>query len=457
MGSDNRDTFRPLSRRRFLRAASTTVGALALAACGQAGSEAGGTGQAGTSTAPAASGAQGAATGAVKWSTWGNPGEITRFQEYTADFVSRNPGITSELVPLPSDYEAKMLTQLAGGTAPDVFYSNESFVTRLAANNSIIELTELLNGPQSISKPDEFFEGLWGAGRTEDGKIYGPPVDCNPLGMWLNKKVLADSGVTDAPVELAKAGTWNWDAFSGIVEQVVATGKRGLILENWWGGTYNWATTNGGKIYDKGRFVANEDPKSVEGYQFIYDNLQNKNFVYAGSLPRGQGSDAMFLSQQVAFITGGRWLLPVFKKASGLEYDFVTWPTNTGNKIEPTGVGTSYLVINAQSKNQEAAFAFLTDFVSKQGQVFRLNGGGNALPSIRGADEVVSEDNLPANWQAFLDAREIGWAVFPTQTRVAGLAQDIDSAFDALWLKGGDVKATLDKVGEMVNAKLEAA
>jgi multiple sugar transport system substrate-binding protein len=79
------------------------------------------------------------------------------------------------------------------------------------------------------------------------------------------------------------------------------------------------------------------------------------------------------------------------------------------------------------------------------------------LPAIRGADEVVSEGNLPPNWQAFLDAREIGMALFATQTRVPGLTQDIDTMLDELWLKGGDVKATLQKVGEMVNKKLQSA
>ncbi|MDQ5850517.1 MAG: sugar ABC transporter substrate-binding protein, partial [Chloroflexota bacterium] len=70
---------------------------------------------------------------------------------------------------------------------------------------------------------------------------------------------------------------------------------------------------------------------------------------------------------------------------------------------------------------------------------------------------VVSENNLPANWQAFLDAREIGMALFPTQARVPGLTQDIDKMMDELWLRGGDVQATLKKVGDMVNQKLQPA
>lgn len=450
MDTNERKDAGHVSRRRFLTAAMTAIGGVTLAACGSSTTST--TSTSGATSAPAPSGG----TATITWSTWGNPGELVRFQEYTADFNKRNPNITASLTPLPTDYEAKMLTQLVGGTAPDVFYTNESFVTRLIQNGTIIEMTERLNGPDSKSKPEEFFDGLWGAGRTADGKIYGPPVDCNPLGIWYNKKVLADAGITTMPADLAKNAEWTWDEFVRMCQTVVGGGKRGLILENWWGGTYDWVTTNGGKVYDNGRFVAHEDPKSVEAYQFMYDNLQNKNFTYAGGLPQGQGSDAMFMSQSVAFVSGGRWLLPVFKKNAALEYDFVTWPTNTGKKIEPTGIGTSYMVINAKSANPDAGFNFTTDFVSKDGQLFRLQGGGNAMPSIRGADQVVSEDNLPANWQAFVDAREIGWAVFPTETRVAGLAQEINQTFDGLWLQGGDVITTLNEVGDMVNKKLEA-
>ncbi len=384
-----KDDVAPVSRRRFLTTAATALGGLALAACGQSGTTGSENGGAAGATTGTGAGATAAAAGAgtteqaaIKWSSWGNPGEIKRFQEYTADFMKRHPNIQAELIPVPADYEAKMLTQLSGGAAPDVFYAGESFISKVIASGTVVELTELLKGPNSKSKPEEFFEGLWGAARTKDGKIWGATVDCNPLGMWYNKKMLADAGVTTLPAELAKAGTWNWEAFSTMVEAVVKTGKRGLILENWWGGIYDWVTTNGGKVYDNDRFVAHEDPKAIAAYQFIYDHLQKKNFVYAGTLPRGQGSDAMFLGQQVGFVSGGRWLLPAFKQAKGLEYDYVTWPTNTGKKIEPTLIGTSYMVINAQSPNKEAAFAFLTDFCSKEGQIFRLKGGGNALPSI---------------------------------------------------------------------------
>jgi multiple sugar transport system substrate-binding protein len=441
-----------MSRRKFLRTAAAGIAGITLAACGSSGG--GGAQPAGGGAEAPAAGSGSGSVPTVKWSTWGNPGEIERFKQYTDDFNKRTPNIKAELVPLPNDgYEAKMLTQLSGGTAPDMFYAGDGTIGKLIENKTVTELTSLLDGPASKSKPADFYDGLWGAAKTADGKIWGVTVDCNPMVLWFNKKLLQEAGITTMPTDLQKDGKWTWTAFTDMTKQLVAKEKRGLIIEYWWAPIYSWVTTNGGKVFDGENYVAASDAKAVEGFKFIADNLANKNFTYSGSLPKGQGVDAMFMSQQVGFVGAGRWLLPVFKKNAGLDFDFVTYPTNTGKKIEPAGIPTAYAVLNAKSANPDAAFALLTDFVSKEGQTFRLTGGGNAVPSIKGADAVVSEGNLPPSWQMILDAREVGYALWPAQASVPGLGDDINKILDELWLKGGDVNATLEKVGAAVTAK----
>jgi multiple sugar transport system substrate-binding protein len=279
------------------------------------------------------------------------------------------------------------------------------------------------------------------------------PVDCNPIVFWYNEQLLQDVGVTTMPADLQKEGKWTWSALSDMTQKLAAAGKRGVIFENWFGPVWGWATSNGGKVFDGNNFVGADDPKTKEGIKYILDNLQAKTFTYSGSLPKGQGQDAMFLSQQAGFVAAGRWLLPVFKKAANLKYNVVTWPTNTGNKTEPTPVATAYMVLNAAAKNQEATFAMLTDFVSPEGQVFRLQGGGNAVPSVKGADQVVSEGNLPANWQAFIDARNQGFAIWPGYANYPGLTDEVQKTLDAVFLQGGDVDSTMAKITEQVKAK----
>jgi len=161
------------------------------------------------------------------------------------------------------------------------------------------------------------------------------------------------------------------------------------------------------------------------------------------------------MSNQVGFVGAGRWYLPLFKKNATLEYDVVTWPTNTGNKIEPAGIPTAYMVLNKASKHKEPAYTFLTEFVSKEGQIYRLQGGGNAVPSIKGADDVVLEGNLPEHAKLFLDAREIGYALTPAEAGVPGLSSDINSRFEALWLKNEDLDTALKDIQDLANKKID--
>lgn len=392
----------------------------------------------------------------LTWSTWGNPGELGRFQEFTKEYNAKHPNVEVELIPVPSDYEQKILTQLSGGTAPDIFYSGDSTIAKLIENGTITELTPLMKAPDSKIKEADFFQGLWGAAKTEDGKVYGVPVDCNPLILWYNKKLLQEAGVSEMPADLFEKGQWTWDAFKGMLEKLRAGGKHGFVLDNDWNRYYSFVTSNGGKIYnDQGEFIADKDPKTVEAYKFLYDNMKNKNITFAGTLPKGQGGDAMFMSNQVGFVSAGRWYLPIFKQNKDLEFDIVPYPTNTGNKIEPAGVATAYMVMNKSTKHPEEAYRFLSEFVSKEGQIFRLQGGGNAVPSVEGADEVVLEGNLPEHASYFLDARNIGYALTPFQAGVPGLSKVITDEMEALWLKDGNLEETLKTLGVKANEKIK--
>ncbi|WP_211748941.1 sugar ABC transporter substrate-binding protein [Paenibacillus sp. Marseille-Q4541] len=391
----------------------------------------------------------------IKWATWGNPGELSRFQEMTKEFNKTHPDIEAEFIPIPGEYDQKILTQLTGGTAPDVFYAGDGLVVKLIENNSIENLTPLMDAETSLIKEEDYFPGLWGAAKRDD-QIYGVAVDCNPMVLWYNKKVLQEAGITEMPADLQANGQWTWDKFQEMTTKIKDSKKYGYVLDNSWNSYHSWVTSNGGTVYDEsGKFVGATDAKSKEAFQFLYDNVKSKNITFSGTLPKGQGGDAMFMSNQVGFVGAGRWYLPLFKKNASLEYDVVTWPTNTGNKIEPAGIPTAYLVLNKTSKNKEAAYQFFSEFVSKEGQQFRLQGGGNAVPSVQGVDDVVLEGNLPEHAQLFLDARDIGYALTPHEAGIPGLTQDIASKFEALWLRNEPLEASLTGIQDMANKKIE--
>jgi multiple sugar transport system substrate-binding protein len=394
----------------------------------------------------------------VTWTSWGNTGEVENLQNFTDDYNASQSAVAAKYMPMPNDgYSEKLLTQLNGGTAPDLMYVQDGDISTLIKNNVLMDLTDLLTGETSQSKPEEFAGDLWGPAQTADGKYFGVPVDCNPLVLWYNKTLLQDAGITEMPADTYEAGGWTWDAFQAIIDAVKESGKTPYVMGDWWALRYSWVTTNGGAIYTDGQFAANTDPKSVEAVQWLADNMAAEKIVFSGSLPEGQGDDAMFMSGQLGFVSMGRWGLPLFRQNEALECDIVPFPTNTGNKLEPAGVAVAYWSMNAKQDDVDSAFDFYTYFVSPEGQQGRLDTGGNAVPSIKGVEDVVLSDDQPEHKQYFLDVRDIGYGPLAEEAGTPGLSTEMNDAFTELWLNGGDVQATLDSIAEMANAMIAEA
>jgi len=401
--------------------------------------------------------------GDIRWTNWANTGEIQRFKDFTANYnKTHNANVSYNFIPSANNnYFTKIQTELNGNAGPDVFYVGDGDIGKLVANQSIVELTDLLNSDKSKSKEADFQAGLWGAAKTLSGKIYGVPVDCNPLVLWYNKKVLEDAGITTMPADLFEQGKWTREAFDDMIQRIKAKKKYGYVMESSSTAYWAWCTVNGGKVYDKdgyGDLIVQDDLKAMDALNWLTQRVREKVVVYAGSLPKGQGSDLAFISGQTGFIAVGRWNLPTFKLSKGLRYDCVPYPSPTG-KIAPAPVALAYMVINKKTKLLDKAFDFLTNFVSKDGQHFRLQGNGNAVPSLssKELDPLVTEGNDPEHAHYLLDARAAGYALFPAEANTPGLTDDIKTALDPVWLQGKDIKTTLADFASKANPRIKQA
>lgn len=407
-------------------------------------------------TAPAAPKAT--ETASIKWSTWGNPGELQRFVEFTADFNKRNPNIKAELVPVPNDgYEQKILTQLAAGTAPDLFYSGDGSIQKFVRDNRILELTPMMQKSATL-KPDKIYENLYGAAKQGD-KIFGVTVDCNPMVIYYNIDLLKSMGIKN-PQEYMDEGKWNWDAFAEIAKKVHAGGKHGFILENWWGPVSLLTNSNVmGYFSEDGNSVIIDQPEKVEGLKFMANLIKDKAVTYSGSLPKGQGADAMFMSGQVGMVTAGRWWVPMFKKITAFKWDIITYPKTPSGKDPVVGIPTAYLCLNKDSKAPEAAFTFLEQFINKDGQTFRLKDGGNAVPSYKDSelDKIVEEGNIPPHARYLLDARASGKVVSLGTQMYPEADKAIVDTLDLVWLGKLDVDAAVKQAKDKATAEIEKA
>jgi len=409
----NSNTF---SRRNFFAGALGVGALLATTACGQSGGTAG-------------------SSAKITWSTWGTPEEGQRFKKFNAQFKTDHPTITAtlQMVPSYSDYHSKLLTQLTSGTAPDVFYVGDDYIGKFVSSGVLMDLTPVVDGADAKVKLADFHPALFGAGKTDKG-LFALPNDCNPDVFWFDKKALAAAGITENPADLAAAGTWTIETFLAMCAKLAAKGMHGAMFWNYWSTHWSWVAANGGQVFDSaGKFVLPEDPKSVAAIKSLADGFTSKSFTVADTLPDGSGADSLFVSHKAGFYVQGRYGIATAQQSGSKDdYDIAPWPTVSG-KPGSSGVAASYLVINAKTKAADAAKTFVGDFLSAKGQTLRLADGGNAVPSVKGADSVVLDGNYPAHAKSFLDMTSAGFEDFAVEAKVPGLSSDVSTAMLSMY------------------------
>ena len=404
---------------------------------------------------PGTAGGSSAPSGTVVWSTWGDASELTRFKQFDDDFMKRYPSIKVTLQPVASysDYHTKLLAELTSHTAPDVFYIGDDKIGTFTTAGVLAPLDDLMNGPTSETKSSDFYPGLFGAAQI-DGVTYAAPNDVNPDVLWYDKTALAAAGITDDPATLAASNQWTTAKFLQMNDQLKAANLMGTMVWSYWSTPYSWISAQDGTVYnDQGQFVGNSDPKTVAAVTTLGQYFQDGKFIVADDLPDSPGPDTLFVTHKAGFYIEGRYGISTVQGANVADsYDIVRWPTVDGS-ARPTGTAASYLAINKETKNMDAAFLFWTEFLSAQGQIFRLGGAGNAVPSIKGADQVVLDTNYPPHAQTFLDMRDIGFVNYPTEAKIAGLPDDINDLMLQLYSGKADAQSTLDQIAALVSSK----
>lgn len=420
------------SRRLFL-GGTAVLGGLALTAC---------SGSSGSS-----------GEGKVIWSTWGSPEDLESFGKVQEAFKTSHPDAELVFNPTPSysEYHSKLLTQLSAGSAPDVFYVGDDHVASMLRNDVLLGLGDQLGEKTGGLTTDSFNPSLLEVATWED-ELYALPNDVNPDTLWYDKQALEAAGITEDPATLAESDEWTTEVFFGMLTKLKDAGLNGASYYNYWATHYSWITSQGGQVYDGDTFVAHKDPIAPQALQDFADRFVSGEQVVADLLPEGAGVDSLLVTHKLGFLAAGRYTIGSIRGAGVDEalYDVVRWPTPDG-AAAPTGVAASYLAVNAKTADPGSALAFFGAFLDADGQRLRLEDQGNAVPSIEGADELVSEGGYPAHAQTMLDMRDIGYSNFAVEAAVPDLSNTI-SVDHMLPLYAGtkDAATTLNEVAELI-------
>ncbi|MER6071602.1 extracellular solute-binding protein [Streptomyces sp. NPDC001817] len=207
-----------------------------------------------------------------------------------------------------SDFFAKILTQIAAGTAPDLVYVATEGV-QLFARHLGVPLDRWVK--RDAAELKEYFADVHPSlveSMMYEGSLYQLPVEFNAADMYLNSRVLQRAGA-DLP-----ADGWTRDDFTALLRRMKKANDSHFTPYFWtnrlWGGVVPWLFANGTNLLAESK---------APGGRWLWDAF------YPAAQRRGRGG-------------GFRWTTPQATDARAVEvYDYLAALIQEGLCTRPEG------------------------------------------------------------------------------------------------------------------------
>lgn len=375
-------------RNRFLAVLATAVFALAACSSGATTTQTPGASQAPGSAPASAQPSTAPATELTVWS-WRIEDKDAYKKMFDA-FTAKNPNITVKFeTTVDTEYETKLTTALRANKGPDIAQLKAyGELQPLVDAGYLVALDDKLAGLK-----DFFPQALDGARSVKDKKVYGVPYAMPDMGVFYNKKIFADNGISvpqtydefiNACKKLKAAGIIPIAAGGASGSAWALEIMIGVVGPNIYGGDAFWTDIESGKAnFTDPRFVA------------VLQRLQDMYPYYS---PGSEGVDyttatQQFINGKAAMFMGGSWENGSFKAQNkDLSFDIFSFPPDKagGPAITSSFADGSYGLVSG-SKNQDAA-AKLLDFMTttEWAQMYADNlGWPQARPGVAAKDPVL--------------------------------------------------------------------
>ncbi|GAA5193514.1 MULTISPECIES: ABC transporter substrate-binding protein [Arthrobacter] len=317
--------------------AAAAVATLALSACGSGGGS-----------------SADSAKGEVSYWLW-DANQLPAYQQCADDFHKANPDITVKITQTGwDDYWGKITNGMASGTAPDVFTDHLSKYPEFIKTKQLVALDDAVSKDKvDLAQYNAGLADLWVG---QDGKRYGLPKDWDTVGLFYNKKMAADAGLS--PEQMASL-SWN-PQDGGSYEKAIAhltvdkNGKRGdepgfdknnvavfglglpgSDAEN--AGQTQWSflsATTGWSATDKTPWGShfNYDDKRVQDTIAWWASLAQKGYMPKLETTVGANAPDAFGAGKAAINANGDWMIGQYSGYKGIDLGIAPTPKGVDGK-----------------------------------------------------------------------------------------------------------------------------
>ena len=322
-----------------------------------------------------------------------NGGNEENLEAIVDAFEAENPDITVDVTTSAyADYFTKLQTDLAAGTAADVFDVDAGSFANIQASGVLAELTDVDSSAYRTSVLDAY---------NVDGAQYGLPTSFSNVVLFYNQELFDAAGVEYPTAD------WTWADEQAAAEQLTdaAAGVWGDYQPISYHEYYKAVQQAGGDfLSEDGTEAAFDSEAGIAAA----DWLAGKSGTVMPSAADGAGTPDfdlnLFKEGKLAMWHTGIWMIGLVGDLP-FEWDIAVEP---GDAQKASATFSNAVVVSADSEHQEAAQKWAEYLSSSKEMVdVRLEAGWE-LPAI--SDEALLapylEKTPPANRQAVFDSLE---------------------------------------------------
>lgn len=257
--------------------------------------------------------------------------------------------------PIPQDYYTQIQTQLAGGSGSDLLWLDQDHIASFADSGILLDISDRVAKADKASAANlsDYFPGVLQTAQV-GGKTFGLPWIAQPVILYYNKTMFDTAGIKYPD------DSWTWQTFKDAAAKLTLTtnGKitqYGTVFTGWPPlDMFVWQA--GGNLISADRASSPIDsPEVQQAVDFYTSILYNEKYAPSEATIKDRGGNDQFKAGQVAMAFGGA--ADDLDRAPGLKVGVSRVPM--GPKSRATFSWTASMVINAQSKNPDQAYAAL--------------------------------------------------------------------------------------------------
>ncbi|MFI7703626.1 ABC transporter substrate-binding protein [Nonomuraea sp. NPDC049480] len=279
----------------------------------------------------------------------------------------------------------QLVTQFAGGTAPDVIHNDSPALSGFATDGYLLDLKDKLPAELKSDIPQAAWDTVTFDGGKGGQGVYGVPFLQESQVIVANKKLLGESGVRVPTPD----NPWTWDEFSEAAKKMTKSGSFGVAwpMKSPVNKTLNLALNFGGTFFQTGadgKTTVKVGPEEREVLQRIHDQLYKDKSADPAALGQGTADPLpAFYKGKFAMLPAGVFLRQQVAEQAPDGFEWVTLPGPKGTSAQQGAVSQT-LSIAQDSKHADEAMKFIAFFLNGPNQA-KLAKGDWLLPTSQKA------------------------------------------------------------------------